>query len=391
MRHGPPGVFNQQDDPSIWNDSGSAGPPNLHEHLARVTGGASRTSNTHTLLAQLYRPPFEIISPLSWEDARTEGKENSKWLLINIQDPSIFDCQILNRDIWKHEGIRDTVNESFVFLQYNKDDLRGVQYIQYYFPAHDSGDAYPHIAIVDPRTGEQVKVWSGPPAPKASEFLMQLHEFLDRYSLSATARNPVAKRKPEKKRGVDSMSEQEQLEIAMQASLANQIGSNNSNNDLLTPNNDDDPDALTRSIGDLIDLSNPSTSIPTPKKDDQQRQQQSLLSSTSSSNGTPQPSVFDLISSTTPYTEPLPTAPNTTRIQFRHPSGRRIVHRFLLSDPIRRIYEMLKADALKESDSKPFELVYMGRNLIGELDLSIQDAGLKNGTVMVEFHVDELS
>ncbi len=70
-------------------------------------------------------------------------------------------------------------------------------YLQYYFQGSDVSDNYPHIAIVDPRTGEQVKVWSGAPVIKAPDFLMQLHEFLDRYSLKQNARNPVAKRKPE--------------------------------------------------------------------------------------------------------------------------------------------------------------------------------------------------
>ena len=66
----------------------------------------------------------------SWEEAREEGKENKRWLLVNIQNEKVFDCQVLNRDIWKNESVIDTVKENFVFLQYSKDDPRAEQYCQ---------------------------------------------------------------------------------------------------------------------------------------------------------------------------------------------------------------------------------------------------------------------
>ena len=56
----------------------------------------------------MFRPPFELMSRVPWDDARTEGRENQKWILVNVQDPSIFDCQLLNRDLWKHDGIKET-------------------------------------------------------------------------------------------------------------------------------------------------------------------------------------------------------------------------------------------------------------------------------------------
>ena len=373
------GVFNQQqEDTSIWNDDSESTREISREQSRRATDGGAQTSNTHTLLAQMYRPPFELISPLSWDDARSQGREDSKWLLVNIQDPSIFDCQILNRDIWKHEGIRETIEENFIFMQYNKDDPRIAQYIQYYFPEHENGDSYPYIAIVDPRTGEQVKNWSGPPVPKVSEFLMQLHEFLDRYSLLATAKNPVAKRKAEKRKGVETMTEDEQLEMAMQASLANQANVDNNNGSL---NFSDDPDALTRSVGDLRETRSPqppsasngaSMSLHAPPTEHPDKDTSTT------------PSLFAGISSNQPHTEPTATEPGTTRIQFRHPTGR-IVRRFALSDGVQRLYEWLKANPLEDKAGIQFELVAMGKNLIDSLDQTIEQAGLRNGTVMIEF------
>ena len=312
----------------------------------------------------------------SWDDARDEGKDNKKWLLVNIQDPSIFDCQVLNRDIWKNESIVETVKEHFIFMQYSKEDPRASQYLQYYFQNYDNQDAYPHIAIVDPRTGEQVKTWSGPPTPKAADFLMQLHEFLDRYSLRSNARMPVAKRKPEikKEKQVSQMSEEEQLEMALKASM--QGGTN--------VDKDNDPDDLTRSVPDL---GKGKGKAPEVIDIDDEEIYEDQGTTEDAQEGPSAANPFNAISSTNPHTEP-PQASESTRISFRHPAGR-IIRRFLLSDHVRRIYEWLKASPLEGKEGSEFELVFLGKNLIESLDETIEDAGLKNGTIMVEFTGEE--
>ncbi len=308
------------------------------------------------------------MSRFPWDQARQEGKDKEKWILVNIQDPAIFDCQILNRDIWKNSGVMDTVKENFIFMQYAKDDPRGSQYIQYYFLNRDSQDAYPHIAIVDPRTGEQVKVWSGAPVPKAMDFLMQLHEFLDRYSLKATAKNPVARRKPEarKETRVEKMTEEQMLEMALQNSLAG--------NGTLR---EDDPDELTRIIGGIDQGKGKEKAV----EEDTDMLNEIAPSHVNGSSTTPSP--FNLISSSNPHTEPTPDAAST-RVQFRHPNGR-IIRRFAMSDPVRRTYEWLKASPLEGKEGVEFELICMGKNLKDSLGETIEQAGLKNGTINVEF------
>lgn len=361
------GIFNQATESSIWNNAG-ANTSTHRDRLARATAGASEASSKSSLLAEMYRPPIEIMSRLSWDEARTQGKDKQKWILVNIQDAAIFDCQVLNRDIWKNTGIMDTVRENFIFMQYAKDDPHGNPYIQYYFQHRDSHDAYPHIAIVDPRTGEQVKVWSGIPAPKAMDFLMQLHEFLDRYSLNAAAKNPVARRKPEVKKEiqVEKMTEDQMLEMALQNSL---VGAEASR--------DIDPDDLTRSVGNL------NQGRASPEEDTEMPN----IAEPARANGSSvplSPSPYALISSLHPHTEPPPDAATTTRIQFRHPTGR-VVRRFALSDPVKRIFEWLKASPLEGKEGVEFELIYLQKNLLAVLEETIEQSGLKNGTVMVEF------
>jgi hypothetical protein len=364
-----PGIFNQQQTSSIWNnlDDANSSSEARRQALSSATGGASDSTPKANHLAELFRPPFDLISPLSLSDARDEGKETEKWILVNVQDPSIFDCQVLNRDIWKKPEIRDTVKEHFIFLQFSKTDPRGQEYINYYMAnMRDSDDAYPHIGIVDPRTGEQVKTWSGSPGPKPADFLMEILEFLDRYSLKMEKKNPVqAKRKPARK-DVAAMSEEEMLEMAMQNSLSKGTSS--------TAFKQDDPDALTKADKS----SNQDTNH-------EAQASSAAVAEASTPHAPKEETPFSLISSSNPHTEPTSTNPQeTTRIQFRH-SGGRVVRRFALSDPVRRIYEWLKAEPLDDSAGKDFELIAMGKNLIDSLDETIADAQLKNGTVMVEF------
>jgi thioredoxin-related protein len=121
-----------------------------------ATAGASDTSQKSNLLAEMYRPPFELMSQLPWDEARDEGKENEKWIIVNIQDPAIFDCQVLNRDIWKNPQIKETVKENFIFMQYSKDDPRGNNYVQYYFHTRDSLPAHRYRRSADRRAGQSL-------------------------------------------------------------------------------------------------------------------------------------------------------------------------------------------------------------------------------------------
>ncbi|KAF1920006.1 hypothetical protein BDU57DRAFT_221 [Ampelomyces quisqualis] len=364
-RAGRTGIFNQRPTQNnVWDNTADSSA--RRRELATATGGASEQSSKMSMLAELFRPPFELMYQGTWDKARDMGKDDEKWLIVNIQDPAIFDCQRLNRDIWKNDDIKATVRENFIFLQYAKDDPRNQQYVNYYFHTRDSSDAYPHIAIVDPRTGEQVKVWSGPPIPEPVEFHAQLHEFLDRYSLNVNAKNPVAKRKAESKsKDVGRMTEDEMLEMALQNSLQNRKGPQ-----------DDDPDALTKSFDNIKGKApaQQTASEPEPAANPEE------------ANGSSNPA-FAAISDHAPHTEPTVTDPKvTTRIQFRGPSGRPIVRRFNLSDPVRRIYEWIKSDHPWEGkEGAEFDLAFMGKNLIEHLDSTIEQVGLKSASVMVEF------
>jgi len=334
----------------------------LRHHLVEATGGAAARDTQAGRLADLFRPPIEIISHLSFEDARDEAKELEKWILVNVQDQAVFTCQVLNRDIWKASEVQQTVRENFIFLQMDRSGRDGRDFIRLYLPEVSSGmanDAFPHLAIIDPRTGEQVKVWTEMPTTPL-EFVHSLHEFLDRYSLRVDAKNPVQRTAIPKKIDVDRMTEDEMLQLAMQNSLGE--GTSNS------PRSHD-PDELTKVDADLMDFGD-ANSVSKGKEVEQ--------------------SPFQRISSQKHHEEP-PPGPSVTRIQFKLHDGTRVVRRFLLSDRVERLFEYVKADLLPEHEAKKgdgsdkeFELVNLGKKLIEVLDQTVEEAGLKMGTVMVE-------
>jgi len=49
------------------------------------------------------------------------GASVRRWLLVNVQASSVFDCSRLNRDVWRSDLVRTVVSDHFVFAQYNFD------------------------------------------------------------------------------------------------------------------------------------------------------------------------------------------------------------------------------------------------------------------------------
>ena len=90
----------------------------VHSDLdLEIDGLAEQASSgpSSDLLARMFEPPHEIMFKGSVDAARKScGK---KWLMISVHDPSNFQCQILNRDLWKDKSVITMMKENFVFLQ----------------------------------------------------------------------------------------------------------------------------------------------------------------------------------------------------------------------------------------------------------------------------------
>jgi len=164
------------------------------------------------------------------------------------------------------------------------------------------------------------------------------------------------------------MSEEEQMEAALAASLGKDV---NARDTSPTPQ----PSShLPPSV------SQPSTSVPV--------EEPSIPLSTTTTSESQSNSLFNSIEPSD-RAEP-PQSPQTTRIQFRFPEGGRpLVRRFNKTDTIRDVFAFVKG---LRSDEGEFELVFVGRRLLAEaeesgeeaLDRTIVDAGLANGSLTVE-------
>lgn len=294
------------------------------EHLSEL-------SLTQRRLADLFKPPFDIMSRLSLDDAKVKGRREEKWILVNIQDNSEFQCQVLNRDFWSSAEIKKTVIESFVFLQYQVDSQWGEMFSNFY-----QVDAYPYICILDPMTGERVRQWPSGVVPDIADWLSDIELFLERFSLGSGAQNPVVEH--EVRFDPDAMSEEQQIEYALRQSVA--------------------------------------------AKDVQESYQSAEEPLTDS---------FTLIIAED-HVEP--TEGSVTRIQVRFPTGKRLIHKFdYENDQVVRIYQWLKYVFLQNDASMygvgaddAFQISSAGNNnvLIDCLNQSIEEAGLKNASILVE-------
>jgi UBX domain-containing protein 7 len=115
-------------------------------------GGApmpARSNRKVDQLAELFRPPYEIMQQGSFNAVQSAAEKREVWLLVNVQDDTEFDCQKLNRDVWKDAEVQKLIKSNFIFWQVRHDSPEGVQYLQIYPVAR-----LPHVGIIDPRTGE---------------------------------------------------------------------------------------------------------------------------------------------------------------------------------------------------------------------------------------------
>lgn len=120
-----------------------------------ANSGDSQPRSRQQRLADLFRPPHEIMFPGTFEMARRRAREQNRWLLVSFHEPTEFRCQAMNRDCWNDQILQDYIRENFVFVQFNAGSADATRYVNFY----PFDELLPHTAIIDPRTGERVKTF----------------------------------------------------------------------------------------------------------------------------------------------------------------------------------------------------------------------------------------
>ncbi|XP_076236652.1 UBX domain-containing protein 7 [Calliopsis andreniformis] len=125
------------------------------EEMTRRVGIKHISQRKSKRLEDLFRPPCNILFLGSFLEARDRAKKLNRWLLVNIQNPQEFDCQILNRDVWSNQQIQEIVKDHFVLWQVLSNTSDGKRYIDLYKVTE-----YPYLALIDPRTGECMQTYN---------------------------------------------------------------------------------------------------------------------------------------------------------------------------------------------------------------------------------------
>ncbi|EGG24493.1 UAS domain-containing protein [Cavenderia fasciculata] len=161
-----------------------------------------------TQLAELFKPPLDILSFGSFDTVKKMAEQKKAFLLVNIQDVTEFDCQKLNRDTWSHTGLKSYISNHFVFWQVSKDSNEGAYFVKIY-PVQQ----YPYIGIIDPRTGRNMINTQG-------KFIDsdQAYSFLQKFVTSKEQPLDETDSK-DVKRQKRHTTEEEELEKAIQLSL----------------------------------------------------------------------------------------------------------------------------------------------------------------------------
>ncbi|XP_073432692.1 UBX domain-containing protein 7 [Dendrobates tinctorius] len=163
-----------------------------------------------TTLADLFRPPIDLMHKGSFETAKECGQLKNRWLMINIQNVQDFACQCLNRDIWSNDSVKSLIKEHFIFWQVYHDSEEGQRYIQFYKLSD-----FPYVSILDPRTGQKMVEWH---KLDVNSFLEQVMGFLAEHGqLDGLSSSPPKKRL--RSESLIDASEDSQLEAAIRASL----------------------------------------------------------------------------------------------------------------------------------------------------------------------------
>lgn len=316
------GIFNQADDDEDVEYVGSGSSSSDDED--------SGMTSTQKRLARIFRPPWDIIEKMDLDNAKRKARAEKKWVLVNIQDVTDFRCQCLNRDFWSSNQIKDLVRENFVFLQYQHDSPNGEMFANLY-PFTD----YPHISIIDPWTGERMKMWST--NPEVHKFIEQVVDFMARFSVDKDSQNPMVRHT--QRLDINSVSEEKQVDMAMKQSLGEATTADDTD-DVVIIDDDEPPAKQPATYAEMIDT-------------------------------------LQAVENVQPD--------QGIRIQIRSGlDGRRIVRKFDPADTVRTVFQYTKFAFADSLAGRPFTLTMQRQNLWDSVDESIAQAGLKNASILLD-------
>eukprot|EP01125_Pyxidicula_operculata_P014086 TRINITY_DN4672_c0_g1_i3.p1 TRINITY_DN4672_c0_g1~~TRINITY_DN4672_c0_g1_i3.p1 ORF type:complete len:450 (+),score=48.50 TRINITY_DN4672_c0_g1_i3:874-2223(+) len=273
--------------------------PTPFEAFSDYTNTRSQKKERHSKLDLLFEPPRDITYKGPFEHAMEKAKQMGRYLLVNIQERKEFDCQKMNRDTWSNKLLKELIKTNFVFWQ-------GDRELADFYCNHYEVCGLPHVAVIDPRTGESLRKWDF--FIDADTLLVQLPNLLYEKPMDNDTDFQVIEKPKESfkysGKSLDEWSEEEQTRIAIQRSLHTAISENTTK--------ESDSTSTSSSLKRKKPLSHEAVDLtePTPKK----RKSDSNVHTVDQQNGSTSPSNnSDVITSTT--SSIVTTTTNTTKAQ----------------------------------------------------------------------------
>jgi len=164
-------------------DAHSEPQPPQRRNRVKETMGASIWASVG--LQKMFAPPSYAFQG-TFDEAVMHARKENKWLLVNIQDCTVFESHELNRSVWSNAEVKHLIEASFVLWQAEITSPDGKEYRRLYsvekhrYPASRKEklalvcDQLPFIAVIDPRTREEHPMWGGYIDPgKLTNYLTQ--------------------------------------------------------------------------------------------------------------------------------------------------------------------------------------------------------------------------
>ncbi|KAJ2082268.1 UBX domain protein Ubx2 [Coemansia sp. RSA 988] len=367
---------------------------------ATAPDGESGMSSRRSRLAELFKPPFEIMHRGNLDSARQTAMREGKWVLINLQELSEFQCQALNRDIWRQDIVKEVVGKEFVFLQIATDTPEGRRFTTMYNPT-----SFPFIAAIHPKTGEQRTSFTR--YMNVADIIEDLTTFTlnnalpKRAATSGSDNDSASSSRPSETAAygyprVRHMSEAEMMEAAIAASrtgsMQQPLTIDDSDSEPSLGYDDDDTSSYSEieSITSVEDVGNDdvvemdvddTASERLQTTDSLPTEGESLTVETANTADNAPDAWYEALPRTEPA-QPI-SGPTATQIKFRFPGGNHVVRRFAKADKVEAIFQYLKATRPEAINQVP-EVQFMHKRLADCLSQTIETAKLVNASLFVE-------
>ena len=290
-------------------------------------------------LSALFEPPHRLLFRGNFEQLMRVAVQKKKLVLVNIQSTTDFDSHKLNRDTWRDETIQEIIQESFLFWQQDRTSECVQRYLAMYKVM-----TFPHIGILDYRTGEMV--WNRAGFQKYDDLTSAMFSIMEKYG-------DEEEDEDDEKKNVEDQSKMV-IATPVTTPVVTPVKARNDTN--VTTTTTTTSSSTTTVTADSI------------VKEAEKKEE-------------------DMMKSPIPSVKPEPevgVSPSVTSIQFRFPDGNRFARRFMKEQTVQEVYDFVSSKRQIPESKFELRLSYPPKPLTSMKTKTIEEAALMRSLVLVK-------